>query len=258
MSEKVILILVDGMRPDALAHCSHPFIKQLEEESKSTLHAMTTFPSVTLPCHMSLFHSVPSERHGVITNTFTPMVRPLNGLCEQLSQNDRKCAFFYNWSELRDLCRPQSLSYGYMISEDKFDPAYTNEMVVKNALSYIGENKPDFAFVYLGLTDVIGHRVGWMTEEYFASIDQSYEGIEQIVKQFGEEYTIFLTADHGGHDRTHGEDRREDMEIPLFARGSKFGAGEKFEQATILDLAPTIVRLMDTPPAPEWEGKSLI
>lgn len=258
MSEKVILILVDGMRPDALAHCSNPYIETLKGESKSTLHATTIFPSMTLPCHMSLFHSVPAERHGVTTNTFSPMVRPLNGLCEQLSLAGKDCTFFYNWSELRDLCKPASLSFGYMISEDKYDLHYTNEMVTKQALSYIEENKPDFAFVYLGMTDIVGHRIGWMTEEYFTSIDQSFAEIEQIVKAFGEEYTIVLTADHGGHGRSHGEDIPEDMTIPLFIRGKEFAAGKTFEKASILDIAPTIVKLMGAQPDKEWEGTSLL
>lgn len=251
-------MLVDGMRPDALAQCSNPYIEQLKKESKSTLNAATTFPSVTLPCHMSLFYSVPSERHGVTTNTYRPMVRPLNGLCEQLNLAGKNCAFFYNWSELRDLCSPSSLSHSYMISIDKFDLEYTNNMVAKNALSYIEEEKPDFAFVYFGMTDIVGHNVGWMTDEYFDSIDKSYALIEQIVKKFGDEYTIVLTADHGGHDRGHGENRPEDMLIPIFIRGKQFAAGETFENANIMDIAPTIVELMGAQPAREWEGKSLL
>lgn len=31
MSEKVLLILVDGMRPDSLEVCRHPFISKMKE-----------------------------------------------------------------------------------------------------------------------------------------------------------------------------------------------------------------------------------
>ena len=57
-----------------------------ENEGRRHLYptAQTVMPSVTLPCHMSLFHSVAPDRHGILTNTYTPQVRPINGICEQL------------------------------------------------------------------------------------------------------------------------------------------------------------------------------
>ena len=79
---KVLLILVDGMRPDALPHIAKS--QQIIQKGAACLNATTVFPSVTLPCHISLFHSVDPDRHGIITNLYTPMVRPINGICEQL------------------------------------------------------------------------------------------------------------------------------------------------------------------------------
>jgi len=71
------------------------------------------------------------------------------------------------------------------------------------------------------------------------------------------EYTVIVTADHGGHDRNHGTDLPEDMTIPMFFFGPAFEPGKQF-QGSILDLAPTITALMKIPPAKEWEGHSLI
>ena len=77
---KVLLILVDGMRPDSLALCGSPHPAALLAQSAYTLSCTTVSPPVTLPCHMSLFHSVPPTRHGVTTNLYTPPVRPVSGL----------------------------------------------------------------------------------------------------------------------------------------------------------------------------------
>ena len=77
MSEKVILVLVDGMRPDGMLQCGHPYVETLISKSMSALDAQTVMPSVTLPCHMSLFHSVDPDRHGILTNTYVPQVRPV-------------------------------------------------------------------------------------------------------------------------------------------------------------------------------------
>ena len=89
---KVMLILVDGMRPDAMVQI--PQAQAMMAQSASTLEAQTVYPSVTLPCHMSLFHSVDPARHGITTNLYMPQVRPIAGLCEVLKAADKSCAFF--------------------------------------------------------------------------------------------------------------------------------------------------------------------
>ena len=113
---KTILIVVDGLRPDALAACGNKFVDELLSHSIYTLDAKTVMPSVTLPSHMSLFHSVPPERHGILTNTYVPMVRPINGICEVLRAAGKASALFYDWEELKDLSRPDSLAYANYVS----------------------------------------------------------------------------------------------------------------------------------------------
>lgn len=81
---KVLLVLADGMRPDAMKNIDEA--KELMKKSAYTLDGKTVFPSITLPCHMSLFHSVDPMRHGTTTNIYTPQVRPINGLCEELKK----------------------------------------------------------------------------------------------------------------------------------------------------------------------------
>ncbi|NMA82317.1 MAG: hypothetical protein GX962_00435, partial [Epulopiscium sp.] len=108
MDKKVILILVDGMRPDSLEICGNKFIETFKGVSEFTLNGKTVYPSITLPCHMSLFHSVPPERHGILTNTYVPQVRPIKGLFEVLHEAGKSCTSVYNWEELRDLGRPGS------------------------------------------------------------------------------------------------------------------------------------------------------
>ena len=44
------------------------------------------------------------------------------------------------------------------------------------------------------------------------------------------------------------------MKIPMFYFGEPFAAGEQFAGGSILDIAPTIVKLMGVPEADEWEG----
>ena len=83
MKNKVILISIDGMRPDGLLQCGNPYVQELMKTSSYCLKARSAQPSVTLPCHMTMFHSVPPMRHGITTNTYVPQMRPVSGLFEQ-------------------------------------------------------------------------------------------------------------------------------------------------------------------------------
>ena len=254
---KVVLILVDGMRGEAVPACGSAFAESMLKESTYTLKARTVMPSVTLPCHMSLFHSVDPERHGVLTNTYTPQVRPIDGLVEKLKQADKKCAFFYTWEQLRDLARPGNLSDARFVNLHNYTGA--DDVITDEACGYIPQEKPDLLFLYLGDTDECGHDKGWMSEEYLATVRNAWECIRRVCDSLPEEYDLIVIADHGGHARSHGTDMEEDMVIPVIMKGPSFEKGKELtEEVSILDIAPTIAKLLGAQRAREWEGRELV
>lgn len=251
---KVIVILADGMRPDAMEQCGNDFLKELKAHSVYSQKATTVMPSVTLPCHMSLFHSVEPGRHGITTNTYIPQVRPVKGLCENLRARGKKCAFFYSWEELKDLTRPDSLAYANYISGHVYGYEEANERLTKNCIEYIKKEQPDFVFLYLGWPDEAGHNCGWMSAEYLRSIKDSMENMKQVSEAIPDDYLIIVTADHGGHERMHGFDIPEDMTIPVFYYNKKFGSTE-IDGINIMDITPTVAKVLGTEREPEWIGK---
>ena len=253
---KVLMILVDGMRPDAITDVA--LAQKVIAASASTMSATTVMPSVTLPCHMSLFHSVDPSRHGTTTNTYAPQVRPVIGLCELLAKNNKTCAFFYDWEELRDLTRPGSLSHAFFTSGAKLGYTQADSCVTDNAISYLTQQQPDFAFLYLGNPDETGHRFGWMSEQYLDAVRGAWNEIDRVLLSLPQDYTVIFLADHGGHDRIHGTPCPEDMTIPLMIRGKDFPAGSALENTSILDIAPTVAKLLNVEPDREWEGNSLL
>lgn len=102
----VVFILIDGLRPDAIAPATCPNLKALMARGAVTLQAQSVMPSITLPCHTSIFHSVPPTRHGITSNLWAPLARPLPGLFEVAKIAGKRCASIYNWEELRDIGRP--------------------------------------------------------------------------------------------------------------------------------------------------------
>lgn len=256
MAEKVVLVLVDGMRADAFLACGHPFAKELVSLSTHALEAQTVSPSVTLPCHMSLFHSVDPDRHGILTNTYVPQVRPIVGLVDQLDQFGKKCAFFNTWEQLRDLCRPGHLHTHTFLNLHAWPDS--DAKITDAAIPYILSEQPDFLFLYLGETDEKGHDAGWMSEQYMQCVYNAVGCIERVYRALPEGYTLIVTADHGGHDRIHGQEIPEDMTIPLCLCGPRFEQEKAIAQASIKDIAPTIAKLLEVPRVREWEGAELV
>ncbi len=95
-----------------------------------------------------------------------------------------------------------------------------------------------------------------MGDEYLRSVSGSFDNIRRVLEALPEDYTVFLTADHGGHGRSHGSDMPEDMTIPILC-WEKNGESRTLPGGNIIDIAPTVVSLLDVAPDPDWEGKPL-
>ena len=252
----VQLILIDGMRPDALTGCGSPDASWLLAHTLYTLSGQTVVPPVTLPCHMSLFHSVDPARHGVTTNVYTPQVRPIDGLFECLGRTCR-CGMYYNWEDLRDVSRPGSLAESVCFSQYAQGYEQSNAMVTEAAIRGMHDHGMDMTFTYLGWADEAGHEHGWMREPYLLAVRESLRCVRQLIDQAPPRCVTLMLADHGGHERTHGLVIPEDMIIPVMIHGAG-EVGQMTQTVSIKDIAPTIAALMGCPVPKEWEGRNLI
>ena len=154
MNKKVILISIDGMRPDGLKNCSSEAVEFLKSKASYTFNAKTVYPSITLPCHMSLFYGVEPMRHGIISNTYVPQVHQIKGLFEKVNALGGTSAIFYGWEPMRDVAPAGTCKYATYIN------AYTDESVdtllTDCALCLIEDKKPDFVYLYQVDTDEKG------------------------------------------------------------------------------------------------------
>ena len=254
MTKPVTLFMLDGLRPDAIAATKSPNLRALIARGSSTMHATSVMPSITLPCHTSIFHSVPPQRHGITANVFHPMARPLPGLFDVAHANGLKCMSIHNWEPLRDLARPEALWASFYVNTSY--QADGDDIVAAEAIRLLQDHKPNFAFVYLGTIDTAGHAYGWMSNDYLAQIERVDAQLGMILAVLSEDGSVVVQADHGGHDRNHGTDAAEDMTIPWMACGPRIRRGHTITaNVNLIDTAPTIARLLELTPPREWEGK---
>jgi len=258
-NKRCVLFSVDGMRPDGLVAADAPFLKQRMREGAYTLSSRTVMPSVTLPCHTSLFFGVEPERHGITTNTWTPQVRPVVGVVEALHRAGHRCSSFYNWEPLRDLAPPETLTASFFLNNYEDDEGTGDVEIANLAAERLRFGTADFAFVYLGYTDTAGHRYGWMSDPYLQAIANADRCIASVCRPLDDDWNIIVTSDHGGHGKSHGTDMPEDILTPIVMWGPSISkAGQIQSDARITDIAPTILDLFDVPAPKEWIGHSLV
>jgi hypothetical protein len=205
---------------------------------------------------MSLFHSLPPERHGVLTNEWTPMARPVPGLLEVARAAGRRCAFFYNWEPLRNLGRPGSLALSHF--RDNVETPAGDQVLAGEAVRFLAAERLDFAFLYLGTTDVAGHAYGWMSPAYLDQVSRVDALVGRILDELPSGAHLLVQSDHGGLDRNHGTDLPENMTIPWILAGPSIRPGHALQSpVTLLDTAPTLARLLGLAPDPHWEGRCI-
>lgn len=250
----VVFFMIDGLRPDAVdaAHC--PNLVAQKAKGASTLNASSVMPSITLPCHMSIFHSVPPTRHGVTSNDWSPMARPLPGLVDVARAAGRKCAFFYNWEPLRNLSRPGSLSMTWF--RDNVLTEQGDRAVAEAAVQAMSAERFDFAFVYFGTVDETGHAHGWLSDRYLEQLSRVDQALGVVLNSLPADAHVLIHSDHGGHDRSHGTPSPEDMTIPWMVAGPRIRSEFTLPgPVSLLDTAPTLARLLEITPDPQWEGR---
>jgi len=251
----VIFVMLDGVRPDAIDSVTTPNLHALCQRGAYSLRARSVMPSITLPCHMSIFHSVPPERHGVVTNDWQPMARPVPGLIDLARAQGMRCVSIYNWEPLRNVSQPGSLTASYFVDNVETD-RYADHHMARQAIRSLRLYGPDFLFAYLGTVDIAGHNYGWMSEEYMTQLARVDVALGLLLNALPDEFTILAQADHGGHERTHGTDSPADMTIPWIIAGPRIRAQHEIRsEVSLLDTAPTLAAILGITPHGDWEGR---
>ena len=256
---RVLLCCMDGVRPDGLQAADTPTVDRLLADGAYTWTATSVMPTVTLPCHQSMFRGVDVGRHGITTNRFQPLAEPVPSIIDAVHEAGGLTGSFYNWEQLRDLSEPGSLNVSYMTRA--CDRPEGDQQVAGLVIQHLPEWDFDFLFVYFGYPDEAGHRHGYMADEYLAAISNADACLGRIVQRLAEldrfdETVLLLTSDHGGHERSHGTDQDADMLIPWALHGPGVRPGHQIRgEVRLFDTCPTLAHLLGLDPSAEWDGR---
>ncbi len=258
---------MDGVRPDAIAQTDTPVLDRLVREGAYTWKGRSVMPSVTLPCHTSMFRGVEPARHGINTNQFHPLVRPVPSIFDVASAAGVTTGFCYNWEQLRDLADPGSLNVSFhyvqpnvqQLREKSYRRSEPEQ--IAHFCRILEAVDVELLFLYIGSTDAVGHAYGWMSEEYLQAIthaDQMLGIVLDKMKALGRDRNLhtIVQSDHGGHEKGHGTDSDEDMTIPWIVHGPSVKPGHEITMPVVIyDTCVTIAHLLGLPMNDQWEGK---
>jgi arylsulfatase A-like enzyme len=216
--QRVLVISMDGVRPDALSAEATPHVWALAMQGAYTWTAQTEFPSYTLPAHASMLTGYEIKQHGVYWNDYIPswgMVKTFT-LFSIAHDAGLWTGMLVGKMKLAHIAVEGSL--------DEFLYADAGDAQMRDlALGRI-EAGFDVLFVHFRSPDKAGHRGGWMSEGYLEAVRNVDGYIGEIVQVLTASATsrnalVIVTADHGGHGKGHGSDLPEDMTIPWMTWG---------------------------------------
>jgi hypothetical protein len=255
---RLLIIGVDGCRPDALLVADTPNVDQLAADGASSFHSQTGDVPISGPGWSSMFTGVWRNKHGVADNSFAGARFDLYPIFFCRLKDQRPSAVtqsIVRWQPLKDnliTCADVSL----------YPPS--DAAAAAEAARLLRETDPEALFVHLNAPDTAGHSVGFSPDSsgYIAAIEGVDANIGVILDALrsraaidSEDWLVIVTTDHGGSGMDHHADVPENRTTFLIVSGSSAARGEIEPPPGIVDVAATALEFLGVGvfPFPAWD-----
>ncbi len=257
---RVVIISVDGLRPDMITPDVMPRHTRLMAEGVTARLASTIPQSDTLPSHAAMLSGRGVAAHGLSWNSYKEnrgFIR-VPTVFSTAREHGLSTAMIVGKQKLRHIAGPQSV--------DHFErPSYLCGGVARRAAAYFTANTPDLLFVHFSDPDEYGHSNGWLSKQYVRAAKNSDACLGTVLDAIDASPVaagtlVIVTADHGGADHVHSDGRLGvNGHIPWIARGPGIVAGTVIEEpVTTFDTAATTLAALGLPALPKMSGSSRV
>ena len=257
----VVLITVDGLRPDAIAAAGARNIQNLLLQSAHSLNARTVDPPETLPSHVTIATGLLPAAHGVHHNTDQGGTLAAPTIFSRVRDAGGRSALYFGKSKLSLLSGPGN-------ADLLWGPGPRGAGLERGAVATVAARfaadfpklRFNFSWIHLREPDGAGHAHGWMSEPYFAALREADAAVGVILQAIAasdvaQRTAVILSTDHGGENKTHWSGSEASMLIPWMCRAPGAAAGAIGSPVANVDTAPTVLALLGLPALPETEGQ---
>ena len=205
--KKVLIIGIDGCRPDALLAADAPNLKGLIAAGAFSDQTQTGVDTVSGPGWSSMLTGVWADKHGVRNNEF------------RNPNYEKYPHFFRRLKEVKPELKLESIVQWAPIHEkivsaaDHSVAARTDALVAEGAVKVLSQQDPDVLFLHFDEVDGAGHAKGFhpTVPEYMLAIEQTDEYVGKVLEALtarpnykDEDWLILSSTDHGGKGTGHG------------------------------------------------------
>jgi len=254
--KKVLIIGIDGCRPDALLAAKTPNLDKLWQNGAYTFMAKTDVISSSGPCWTAMLTGVWHLKHKVLSNDYknpdlTHYPHFFHRIKEELP--GKRCYSVANWGPIHNILQEGDA--------DHVSSATNDVKVAKKVEELLVNEEVDVMFVQLDEVDGAGHR-----HDYSVHSPKYLEAIERSDKQLGlmlnaltqrpeylkEDWLILVSTDHGGSDFGHGKNIPEHTTVFYIASGTGVAVGEIEKEVGVVDVAVTAMHHLGIEARDSW------
>ncbi len=226
---KLLILGIDGCRPDALLLAQTPNMRALVESGTYSWYALSRPPTKSGPCWSSIMTGVWNDKHGVTDNTFA---------------NSRHTQYPHFFKRLKDInpdFKIASLVYwgginsGVTTNADYVRSISDDDDLAAETINLLNNDNYDCIFVQFGEIDAAGHSDNFSPDspQYIAAIEKIDGLVGNVLAAlhnrpaYSQENWLILTlADHGGNASHHGGSVLNEMRVFIGVSGVRIAQQE--------------------------------
>jgi predicted AlkP superfamily pyrophosphatase or phosphodiesterase len=265
--EHMIIISVDGLRPDRALLANMPNLRSLVREGSYTFWAKTIADSITLPSHASMLTGVVSWKHGIVWNEDLPFSHPVYPKVPTVlalaTRAGYETALIAGKTKFSALCERGTITHVFL--PEGVNESVDNRRVATEAVKILEAHKPALTMIHFPDVDAAGHSKGWGSRGQLEVIEQTDVYLGEILAaldraEIRSSSIILLTADHGGAGLNHGAEDPRSRHIPWIISGPGIRKNNDLTQNASLevrteDTAATTCYVLGLPLQPYFDGK---
>ena len=261
LARRVYVIVVDGCNRGRLWQAHAPVMDRLAREGTEYLAVEPAYPARTVVCFSSMLTGATPAEHGMRSN-FAPRLGVRTESIFDVLERDGRRGRLVGIAHLLD-------PFGEDVVRSVTSVQPTSEIdrsLAAEGRRVVEEEDPDLLVLQLLAADQLGHVRGVRSPEYLEQLAETDRHVGEFLAFLAERgklegATVILMADHGQGRGIGGHGHLDWGERPVpfvvWGEGAVPGAISR-EPRSVLELAPTIARLLGVPQPEAARGRPLV